>query len=62
MLTENEISRSWNRLFRNGNISAETWTRAAALIDELREESPLRIRLQSELEELRSLHAEEVEA
>ncbi len=65
MLTEGEVSRSWQKLFKKGDVVAETFERAEALLDELRGTSPLRHRLQSELEELRTLHADkfqEVEA
>ena len=53
MLTEQEVSRSWRQLFGRTDVSAETFVKAEALIDELRGESPLRHRLTNELEELR---------
>jgi len=62
LLTENEVSRSWNRLFKDRNFTTETLDNAENLLDELRPESPLRHRLSKELEELRKLHAERVEA
>ena len=55
MLTEREVSRSWQSLFKGGNYTEETLTRAEELLDELRLESPLRHRLHGELEELRKL-------
>lgn len=56
MLTEQEVSRSWIRLFAGGvEVTAETFTRAETLLEELRPESPLYHRLQSELEEIREL-------
>lgn len=54
MLTEQEVSRSWARLFK-GEKSSEVFAKAEALLDELRPESPLRHRLSCELEELREL-------
>ena len=54
MLTEQEVSRSWARLFK-GEKTSETFAKADALLDELRPESPLRHRLSSELDELREL-------
>ena len=57
MLTENEVSRSWRRLFQDTEITGGILDRAEALLDELRPESPLRHRLTSELEELRQLAA-----
>ena len=62
MLTENEVSRSWNRLFKDSNFSSEIFDNAENLLDELRPESPLRHRLSNELDELRKLHAARVEA
>lgn len=62
MLTESEVSRSWNKLFKPGSFTEGVFERAEALLDELRATSPLRHRLQSELEELRQMHAEEVQA
>lgn len=62
MLTESEVSRSWNKLFKTGTFSEVNFEKAETLLDELRPTSPLRHRLMSELEELRQLHAEKVEA
>lgn len=62
MLTESEVSRSWQKLFKSGAFTETTFERAEALLDELRGTSPLRHRLQSELEELRQLHGEHVQA
>ena len=53
LLTEQEISRSWRNLFKEGGVTIEAVTKAEALLEELRPESPLRHRLGSELEELR---------
>lgn len=55
LLTEQEISRSWQKLFREGSLCEDTFTRAEALLEELRAESPLRHRLEGELEELRKM-------
>ena len=62
MLTENEVSRSWNRLFKDGNFSSETFDSAEEMLDELRAESPLRLRLSNELEELKKIHSARLEA
>jgi len=53
LLTENQINQSWRRLFRGGELSDQTLQKAEALLEELRPESPLRHRLQAELDELR---------
>ena len=57
MLTEQEVARSWRKLFKGGEFDDAGLTRAAALLDELRPESPLRHRLMSELDELRKLRS-----
>jgi hypothetical protein len=56
LLTEQEVSRSWRKLFVKTEITADTFVKAEGLLDELRAESPLRHRLSNELEELRHLH------
>ena len=55
LLTEQEVSKSWRKLFSSANVDQSTFQKAEALIDELRPESPLRHRLDSELRELRRL-------
>jgi hypothetical protein len=56
VLTEQEVSRSWQKLLKSG-VTDENLNKAEALLDELRPESPLRHRLSCELEELRELAA-----
>ena len=60
MLTENEIQRTWRALFRDQEINEETFTRAEALLEELRPESPLRHRLDGELGELRRMRTKKL--
>jgi hypothetical protein len=55
LLTENEIQRTWRSLFHSQDVDEDTFTRAEALLDELRPESPLRHRLDTELTELRKI-------
>jgi hypothetical protein len=55
LLTEQEVSRSWQKLFKGKDVTEETLQKAEALLDELRAESPLRHRLSKELDELRKL-------
>lgn len=57
LLSEQEVARSWSKLFKRGDFSPESFTRAEELIEELRPESPLRHRLARELEELRAISA-----
>jgi hypothetical protein len=52
VLTEQEVSRSWQRLFK-GDITTDACSKGEALLAELRPESPLRHRLACELEEIR---------
>lgn len=54
MLTEQEVTRSWSRLFK-GEWSSDAIAKAEVLLEELRPESPLRHRLSIELDELREL-------
>lgn len=55
LLTEQEVSRSWQKLLHTSNIASDAFEKAEALLDELRAESPLRHRLETELNELRKL-------
>ena len=56
MLTEQEVSRSWQKLFKSVEVTDETFVKAEVLLDELRAESPLRHRLSKELDELRRMN------
>jgi hypothetical protein len=57
LLTEAEVRRSINMLFKEGrDVDTDAFDKAEALLDELRPESPLRLRLQQELQELRNIH------
>jgi hypothetical protein len=53
LLTEAEVQRSFQGLFRGGEITEGALEKAEELLEELRPESPLRHRLDIELEELR---------
>ena len=59
LLTEQQISRSWRKLFSTSPLDEQTFEKAAALLDELRPESPLRHRLGNELHELRKRKLQE---
>jgi len=58
LLTEQEISRSWRKLFKDSTCDEQILAKAEALLAELRPESPLRHRLGIELEELKKIHAQ----
>ncbi|OHB78511.1 MAG: hypothetical protein A2W31_15795 [Planctomycetes bacterium RBG_16_64_10] len=55
MLTEREVTRTWQRLLCGPEVSEECMSRAEALLEKLRPESPLRHRLSTELAEIRQL-------
>lgn len=55
MLTEREALRLWQKLFRGQAITALTLDEASTVIDDLPLDSPVRIRLSNELDELRKL-------
>jgi hypothetical protein len=56
LLTEQEVSRSWSLVFKGSQFAPDSFDRAEQLLEELRPESPLRLRLTHELEELRKIH------
>lgn len=55
MLTEEQVARSFRKLFLSSDVSPDAIEKAEALIDQLRLESPLRHRLSEELDELRKI-------
>ena len=55
MRNEHEIIIEWRELFKNGNVTEETIEAAQKLIDDLSGESPLRVRFENELDELRRI-------
>ncbi len=55
MLTEAQIERSFGKLLQSPEITPEVIEKAEALLERLRCESPLRHRLQVQLDELRAL-------
>jgi hypothetical protein len=52
LLTEKEVAASWRKLFGQREMNDDVVAKAQALIDNLRPESPLRHRLDAELDEL----------
>jgi hypothetical protein len=55
VLTERDVTTLWRQLFDGHELSRESLAEAEALLDGLSCESPLRIRLATELEETRRL-------
>jgi hypothetical protein len=56
MLNERDATRLWQQLFRGQTITSQTLTEAESILNELSDESPLRLRFSTELEEVRRLH------
>jgi hypothetical protein len=52
---EREVLRAWRDLFRDQDITPEALAKAESLLDGLSGESPLHIRLASELKDLKKL-------
>jgi hypothetical protein len=57
LLSEQEVTRAWSQIFKTTLVENDSFDQAEKLLDELRSESPLRLRLTHELEELRSIHS-----
>lgn len=56
MLDERDATRLWQQLFRSQTVTSQTLSEAESLVNQLRPESPLRLRYSTELEEIRTLH------
>lgn len=56
MLDERDATRMWQQLFRGQTVTSQTLVEAETIVNGLRPESPLRLRLSTELEEIRRLH------
>ena len=57
MLSEGAVANRWRSLFKGGHITSETIRSAKEMIDQLPPESPLRVRFDHELSELREVAA-----
>jgi len=57
MLDEHDATRLWHRLFRGQQVTTLTLSEAKLLLDDMNPESPLRLRLSAELDEIRSVYA-----
>ena len=55
MRDQKDITLEWREIFRDGNLNKKTLDRAQKVLDELSLESPLRVRLENELNELRKI-------
>ena len=56
MLDESDATRLWQQRFHDQPVTSHTLAKAESLVGEMHAESPLRLRLSVELEEIRSLH------
>lgn len=54
-MNEKAVTMLWRKLFRGQEVTSLTLKEAGELLDELSPESPLRLRLTTELDELRNL-------
>ncbi len=55
MLSEHDAQNLWQRLFRGQAITALTFVEAESVIDSLPADSPVRLRLATELNDIRRL-------
>ena len=55
MLNEHDACNKWRNLFGGAEIEDETLNEAQQLLDQLPPESPVRLRLANELDEIRGL-------
>jgi hypothetical protein len=54
MLSERDVTTLWRQLFKEQEMKVATLAKAKALLDKLSPESPLRLRLGVELDEMRA--------
>jgi hypothetical protein len=54
-MNESLVTTQWRQLFRGQTVTDETLAQAQALLRRLSNESPLRLRLAQELDEIRKL-------
>jgi hypothetical protein len=57
VLNERDVTTMWRNLFRGKEVTSQSLDEAEELLDDLSPESPLRVRLSTELEELRKMSA-----
>ncbi len=57
MLNERDVTTMWRNLFNGKEVTGKSLDEAEELLDDLSPESPLRVRLSTELEELRKMRA-----
>ena len=55
MRDQKDITLEWRETFKDGNLNKKTFDRAQKLLDELSVESPLRVRFENEVNELRKI-------
>ena len=57
MLNERDVTTMWRNLFKGKEVTGKSLAEAEELLDDLSPESPLRVRLSTELEEMRKMRA-----
>ena len=55
MISEHECQVEWRRLFKQKPIDKSVFRKARKLVNQLPEASPLRVRFEKELEEIKSI-------
>lgn len=55
MLNERDVTTLWRRLFHGQEITPKALAEAETMLEDLNPESPLRLRLSTELDELRKM-------
>jgi hypothetical protein len=57
VLNERDVTTMWRNLFNGKEVTDKSLTEAEELLDDLSPESPLRVRLSTELAEMRKMRA-----
>jgi hypothetical protein len=57
MLNERDVTTMWRNLFKGKEVTVQSLAEAEEMLDDLSPESPLRVRLSTELEEMRKMRA-----
>jgi hypothetical protein len=57
MLNERDVTTMWRNLFKGKEVTVQSLDEAEEMLDDLSPESPLRVRLSTELDEMRKMRA-----
>ncbi len=56
MMNESDATRKWRQLFEGQSVTTQLLAKAESLVGELPAESPLRLRYETEIDELRLMN------